>query len=226
MFQSRRNEFSKTRLINHHRQGLVRGMEPTDAQIQAYYEANRDALSEPEMRKVQMVVLKTQEEAGTVKARIEAGDITLFEAVRDHSITPTAKQDLGDVGWVGRGTALPALEEAIFSLGPGDIGGPVETPAGWHLVSATDVREAQYHDIMNTETRNLARRRLIHDKLVEYVVDLRKQGLYPIEVREDVMVHLAQQEADMVGQLAEQAAQPGSVTQQRIEEMQKQMQQP
>ena len=225
-YLARLAEFRKTRLINHHRLGLVKGMEPTDAQVEEYYEANRDAIAEPETRKVQMVVVKTQDEATAIKGRVEAGEITLFEAARDHSITPTAKQDLGDVGWVGQGTALPALDEAIFSLGPGELGGPIETPAGWHIVSVTDIREAQHQDIANTETRNLARRKLVHAKLDEYVVNLRKQGTYPIEVREDVMVRLAQQEADMVGQLAEQAAQPGSVTEQRIEELRKKLQQP
>jgi peptidyl-prolyl cis-trans isomerase C len=225
-YLARMAEFRKTRLINHHRLGLVNDIEPTDAEIDAYYEANRDAIADPEVRKVQMVVLKTQEEADAVKKRIEAEEITLFEAARDHSITPTAKQDLGEVGWVERGTALPALDEAIFSLGPGELGGPVETPAGWHIVSVTDIREAQHQDIKSHETRNLTRRKLIHDKLDEYVVNLRKQGLYPIEVREDVMVRLAQQEADLVGQLAEQAAQPGSITEQRIEELREQMAQP
>lgn len=222
-YLARMTEFRKTRLINHHRLGLVNDMEPTDAEIDAYYEENHDEIADPEVRKVQMVVLKTREEADAVKKRIEAEEITLFEAARDYSITPTAKQDLGEVGWVERGTALPALDEAIFSLGPGELGGPVETPAGWHIVSVTDIREAQHQDIRNHETRNLTRRKLIHGKLNEYVINLRKQGQYPIEVREDVMVRLAQQEADLVGQLAEQAAEPGSITRQRIEELREQM---
>ena len=223
-YLARMAEFRKTRLINHHRLGLVKDTEPTDEEIRAYYEANRDGIAEPEIRKVQMVVLKTQEEANTVRGRVEAGEITLFEAARDHSITPTAKQDLGEVGWVERGTALPALDEAIFSLGPGDLGGPVETPAGWHIVSVTDIREAQHQDIKDHETRQLTRRKLVHERLDDYVVKLRKEGAFPITVHEDVMVQLAQKEADLVGQLAEQAAQPGSVTEQRIEELRKQMQ--
>jgi hypothetical protein len=40
------------------------------------------------------------------------------------------------------------------------------------------------------------------------------------------MDRLAQQEADLAGQPGEQATQPGSVTQQRIEELRKKLQQP
>ena len=42
-------------------------------------------------------------------------------------------------------------------------------------------------------------------------------------VYQDQMVRLSQREADAVAQLAEKAKQPGSITQQRIQELQKLM---
>ena len=42
-----------------------------------------------------------------------------------------------------------------------------------------------------------------------------------MEVYQDRLVQLEQQEADMVKSLAQKAEQPGSVTQKRIEELQK-----
>ena len=68
--------------------------------------------------------------------------------------------------------------------------------------------------------RKLTRRRYIHDQLDTYVMDLRKND-FTVEVYEDNMVRLAQQEADMVARLTEQAAQPGSKTEQRVEELKK-----
>jgi hypothetical protein len=53
-------------------------------------------------------------------------------------------------------------------------------------------------------------------------VDLRKNQ-FAVEVYQDRLVQLAQQEADMVKSLAEKGKEPGSVTKQRIEEMQKVM---
>ena len=84
----------------------------------------------PEARKVQMVVVKSREEAESLKGKIEAGEMTMYQAARDYSIAAKAKQDLGDVGWVNQGDAVPALDKAIFALEPGKIGGPVEI-AGW-----------------------------------------------------------------------------------------------
>jgi peptidyl-prolyl cis-trans isomerase C len=225
LYKKRMGEYSKTLLTNRHREQLVKKMEPSDQDLKAYYEANKNRFVVPEARKVQMVVVKTKEEAESLKGKIEAGEMTLYQAARDHSLAANAKQDLGEVGWVNQGEVVPALNEAIFSLGPGTIGGPVETPAGWHIVTVLEVNEAKYTEFADEATRKLTRRQYLHDKLDAYTTELRKNQ-FPVEVYQDRLVQLAQQEADMVKSLAQQAQQPGSVTQQRIEEMQQFMKPP
>jgi parvulin-like peptidyl-prolyl isomerase len=222
VYQKRVKEYNKTLLINLHRERLAKGMEPSDKDLKAYYEANRSRFMLPEARKVQMVVVKTQAEAESLKSEIEAGKITMYQAARDHSIAAKAKQNLGEVGWVNQGDTVPALDKAIFALGPGKIGGPVESPAGWHLVTVLDVKDARFTDFTDEGTRKLTRRRYLHDKLDAYTADLRKNQ-FPVEVYQERLVQLEQQEADMVKSLAEKAKQPGSVTQQRIKELQKLM---
>ena len=69
------------------------------------------------------------------------------------------------------------------------------------------------------------RRRYVHEKLDDYVVELRRNA-FPVQVYEDVLIGLAQQEADMVKTLSARSQDPASVTQQRIKEMQKLIQQP
>jgi parvulin-like peptidyl-prolyl isomerase len=172
------------------------------------------------MRKLQEVLLPSQIEAEALKARIESGELTMFQAAADYSIAPGAKQQLGEVGWIAQGRAQPALDEVIFKLEPGEIGGPVESTEGWHLFKVLDVADAQFDDFKDPETRNLTRRRYIHDKLDQYVMDLRKND-FTVEVYENNLVRLAQKEADMVARLSEQAAQPGSRTEQRVEELNK-----
>ncbi len=218
LYKARTNEFHKNRLINLHRERLIAQLEPTDEELKAYYEANKASIVEPEARKVQMVVLKTKEEAGAVKSELEAGTLTMYQAAQQHSIAAKAKEDLGEVGWVYQGDTVPALDAAIFALGPGEISAPVETPAGWHLVTVQDVQEAKHDDFDDAATRKLTRRRYLDDKLNAYVVKLRQEE-FPVEVYQDVLVKLAQQEADMVKELAEKAKQPGSITEQRVKEL-------
>jgi hypothetical protein len=220
VYQSRLNEYRKTRLVNLHRQNLAREREPSTEQLQAYYEANRNSIMQVEMRKVQDVALETREEAEAVKARIESGELTMYQAAAEYSVAPGARQQLGEVGWVAKGRAQPALDELIFELGPGEVGGPVESTEGWHLLKVLDISAAKFDNLEDEETRKLTRRRYVHDQLDAYVQELRKND-FTVEVYEDNLVRLAQQEADMVARLGEQAAQPGSRTEQRLNELQK-----
>jgi len=225
LYQQRVGEYRKTLLINRYRERLAKTMNPSEQELKAYYEANRNRLVVPEARKLQIVVVKTEEEAESIKERIKAGEITIYQAARDYSIAANAKQDLGEVGWVNQGEVAPALDKVIFALGPGEIGGPVETPAGWFLVKIQEVSEARFTDISDEGTRKLARRSYLHAKVDAYTADLRKKQ-FPVEVYQDRLVQLEQQEADMVKSLAEKSEQPGSVTKRRIEEMQEMMKKP
>ncbi len=224
VYVGRMGEFRKTRLINLHRASIIAGLEPTDEELQAYYAANRDAIRVPESRKLQMVVLKTREEAEQLKQRIEAGEMTLFEAARDFSIDPNAKTTLGDMGWVKKGTGFPDLDAATFALLPDELGGPVESPAGWHLLKVVDLRDSQYDNIEDENTRNVTRRRLLHQRLADYVVDLRKHQTR-VTVYADQLDRLFKAEADWVNDLEQKASQPHSMTREREEELKKFMQQ-
>lgn len=219
-YRARYNEYAKTRLINLHRAKLAKEMAPSDEELEAYFEANRDSITEPEYRKVQMVMLNTEEEANSVKQRVEAGEITMFQAASSHSVAPDAKQNLGEIGWVARGKLKPELDAVVFKLGPAEIGGPVQAGGLWHIVTVQDVRDAENTDLEEARTHKLAKRSYIHDKLNEYVVNLRKND-FEVEVYEDVILRLAQQEVDMVKQMTDKSQEPGSVTKQRLEEMQK-----
>jgi hypothetical protein len=220
MYKMRMSEYKKTRLVNLHRAQLAQQMEPTEEQLAAYYEANRNGIMQVEMRKLQEVLVENQVEAEALKARIDAGEITMFQAAADHSIAPGAKQQLGEVGWVAQGRAQPALDEIIFGLEPGEVGGPVESTEGWHLFKVLDVTDAKFDELRDRETRKLTRRRYIHEQLDTYVAELRKNR-FEVEVYENNMVRLGQQEADMVARLMEQATEPGSKTEQRMEQLNK-----
>ena len=57
-----------------------------------------------------------------------------FESLaRQHSECPTALEG-GRLGEVVPGQLYPALDAALFALGSGEIGGPVESELGFHLL--------------------------------------------------------------------------------------------
>jgi len=219
-FARRTDEYRKTQLINIHRDALIHGWMPSDDVLTQYYLDHMDSIAIPEARKVQMVVLGSREEAEKVKAEIDSGKITLFQAAQQYSIDPNAKTTLGEMGWVNHGTGFKELDDFTFSLEPQVVGGPVESPAGWHLVKVLDVRDAQFQNIDDADTRRRTLRMYLNDKLNGYVVDLRKHK-FEVAVYDDELTRQFQKQADFIAELNKKAVQEGSVTQQRQQELQK-----
>lgn len=195
IYKARVNEFRKTRLITLYRDKLLEGMQPTEEQIRAYHAENLDDIALLEMRKVQMVVVDTREEAERLRQRIEGGELTMFTAAAEFSTAPDAKKTLGEIGWVAKGSGFEALDKATFALGPDEIGGPVESPAGWHLVRVLDVRAAAHQDIGEPATREIVRKHVLDDRLNKYTMTLRENG-FTVEVDEATLASLARQETD------------------------------
>jgi len=218
-FFKRTAEYRKTQLINVHRGGLIQSWKPSDDELVQYYIDNMDSIVVPEARKVQMVVLGSKEEAESVKAQIDSGKITIFQAAQQYSLDPNAKHTLGDMGWVSQGTGFPELDDFTFALEPGVLSGPVKSPAGWHLVKVLDVTDAQHQNIEDEKTRRLTLRMYLHEKLDSYVVDLRKNA-FDVEVYDDVLTRQFQQEANYIAALNKKAVEEGSITKQRQQELQ------
>jgi parvulin-like peptidyl-prolyl isomerase len=221
-FFQRTAEFRKTRLINIHRARLIQGWQPSEDELKTYYMDNIDHLVVPESRKIQMVVVATKEEAEDIKQRIEDGEITIYQAAQQYSIDPNAKTTLGEMGWVKQGTGFPGLDDFTFNLEPDTIGGPVESPAGWHLIKVLDVMDAQYDNIDDPQTHQLTLHRYMQEKFNNYVVGLRKND-FKVVVYQDELTRNFQKEADMIAELNMKARQEGSVTEQRQKDLQKYM---
>ncbi len=221
-FIKRTAEYRKTRLINVHRNGLVHSWMPSDDELKDYFVDNMDKISVPEARKVQMVVVATKEEAESIKADIDSGKITMFKAAQDYSLDPNAKSTLGDMGWVSQGTGFAELDDFTFNLEPEVVSEPVESPAGWHLVKVLDVKDAQLQDFDEPQTRQAALRLYMQKKFNDYVVDLRKNQFEVAVYDQELNKHF-QKEADFIAELTVKSRQKDSITQQRMEEMQKYM---
>jgi peptidyl-prolyl cis-trans isomerase SurA len=65
-----------------------------------------------------------------------------FEALaKEHSQDGSANQG-GDLGWVNPGMMVPEFEEAMNKLSPGQVGDPLVSRFGVHLIQVLERREA------------------------------------------------------------------------------------
>jgi len=198
VYLARVREFKKVHLVSLYKAKLLPQMEPTDKEIKEYFSKNKEKIQVPESRKIQMVVLKTKDEAKDVKQKIKSGEVTMFEAASKYSIDPNAKITLGEMGWVAKGSGFPDLDRMVFSLKPEELGGPVESPAGWHLVKVLETRDAKLQNIDDQDTRRLTRNLLLQERQNQYVVDLRKKNLFPVKVYTETFQRIVRNEAERI----------------------------
>lgn len=77
-----------------------------------------------------------------LKKRLDKGES--FEKVaRESSEDPSAKTNDGNIGWFTVFGTIYPFENAAYSLKPGEVGGPVRTEFGYHLVKVNEVRPAR-----------------------------------------------------------------------------------
>lgn len=141
------NEYYKVKIIHvRSDQFRTRISVPTDAELKAEFQKNKERYRQPERAFVKFVRIsktssledeqRTEELAFKVREAVKQhSDSAAFaELAKKYSQDPTAAQNGGDLGWFGRGQMVAAFDSAVFSLKPGELSQPVQTSFGWHLI--------------------------------------------------------------------------------------------
>jgi parvulin-like peptidyl-prolyl isomerase len=78
------------------------------------------------------ILTKTEQEAKTIKERLDKGE-KFANIAKEVSLCPSGKKG-GDLGTFGRGKMVKEFEQAAFALQKGQISGLVKTKYGYHIV--------------------------------------------------------------------------------------------
>ncbi len=161
---------------------------PTDEEIQAFYDENKEGFSQGETVTASHILIKvdpTDDEAtkAAKRARIEDLRKQALEGA-DFAELATANSDCpsasagGDLGSFGRGQMVPEFEDAAFSQATGSVGDVVETQFGYHLIKVTEHQEAKAIDFNEAKTRirDILYSQKQQDAVKDYVENLRTQA--------------------------------------------------
>jgi len=108
-----------------------------------------------------MTQARASERLNQLRQRIAMGE-SFEELARRYSEDASAPQG-GDLGWTSPGEMVPAFEQAMQALQPGQISDVVQTPFGWHLIRV----EARRSKDMKDETRRLQARQVLFQRRAE-----------------------------------------------------------
>ena len=119
-----------------------------------------------------------------LKERLDRGE-NFEELARLYSEDSSATSG-GDLGWLSPGDTVPAFEQTMNKLLPGQISEPVQSQFGWHLIQ---VLERRSQDISTDRRRQTARQAIRTRKadvvVQEWLRQLRDQAYVELRLDDD-----------------------------------------
>ena len=173
-----RLEYGRTEYLarEYFRRRLAKKPLVTEQELKDYYKTHIDEFKPPMEIKARHILLRTEAEAKKVLAEIKAGK-DFAELAKKYSIDPAAAKggrlELQDgKEWLPRGTFEQSFEHVLFNIPKGEVGGPIKTQFGWHILKVEDVRQPETRSFV--QVRGLIKNRLedqkraqLHKKITE-----------------------------------------------------------
>ena len=121
---------------------MAKDIEITDDEVKAYYEENKDDYDTAESIEVSHILVEDKETAQKVLDKLEAGE-DFADLAKEYSTDESTAENGGELGFIKSGEMVEEFEKAAFALKVGEISDIVKTDYGYHIITATDYKEAK-----------------------------------------------------------------------------------
>jgi len=137
-------------------------IEVTDEEIKAYFEKNKESLSQQEEVKASHILVDDEKTAEIVVAKLADGE-SFEKLAREYSTDSGSKESGGDLGFFGRGEMVPEFEKAAFSTKVGTVSDPVKSQFGYHIIKVIDKKDAKEAKL--EESKEVIKNAIKEDKM-------------------------------------------------------------
>jgi foldase protein PrsA len=118
----------------------------SDAQIQDFYDKNKERFAQPERRDLRVVLTKSEAKAQQAKAALESGE-SWKSVAKEYSTDQASKSQGGKLPAQAEGTLEQALDKAVFAAKKGQIEGPVKTQFGHYVFEVEKIQPASQQSL-------------------------------------------------------------------------------
>jgi peptidyl-prolyl cis-trans isomerase SurA len=190
--QNTRKEILKYRVLNI---AVGSKINPTDGDVESYYERHMKTGSNMQVRVSHIFiaipenadaakVLERERYAKKILARAQAGE-EFAALAKELSEDGATRAEGGDLGYFGKEMGLPKpVEELVFSMKVGELGGPVRGNQGFHVIKLMDRRAKDVKPLADVreELRNQLRQKEMERQTKIYLDDLRRKTLVDVRM--------------------------------------------
>lgn len=148
-------------------------------------------VTQTHVRHILMAVTPVTDEAtvlnrlNDIRKRLVENKEDFATLARLHSVDGSATRG-GDLGWVHPGDTVPAFEEAMNQLKPGEVSRPIKTQYGYHIIQVIDRRqEAVDAERMRYMARQVLRQRKLAEATANWQRELRDRAY--VEIRREAL---------------------------------------
>jgi peptidyl-prolyl cis-trans isomerase C len=166
----------------------------SDADLQKFYEQNKEKFKAPEQLKASHILVKSEAEAKDILAKIKAGGS--FEELAKKNSSDSSAAKGGDLGWFGKGSMVPAFEKAAAALKEGQVSEVVKTDFGFHIIKLTGKRAAGIRPL--DEVKDQIKGAIMPQKQQEIFQKIKEElkKNAKITIKEDVLKGAGEKKAD------------------------------
>ncbi len=119
--------------------------EISEEDVREFYESNKQRYTTVGRRHARHILIAAGEDDAAVEARAKAAydraraGEDFAKLAQELSDDTGSKEAGGDLGFAERGDFVAAFGDAVWSMAPGEIRGPVKTEFGWHVIQLVAV---------------------------------------------------------------------------------------
>ncbi len=178
---------------------ILKGVGISDAEIQSYYDRNKERFTVQAQVKVREIMLKTPEEADAILKQLKKGaDFTKLAS--EKTIRESVKGAGGDLGSFPR-TRYPEIFDAAVGLKKGDLAGPIKNTdrqfgVGYSVIQLEDKTDEKIQSLDEVKDRIIQMARREKDNTIYNQWVENAKARYKVEIFDDVIQSTITAKAD------------------------------